>query len=511
MKKSLLLVIIFLSPFTFHLSPVSSQTINIMSYNLRSSAKNEQDGVNSWTNRKEAAIKMINAIQPDVIGFQEEMNDQEAYLREHLSPKYDGVSVQRDPANKTDEACAIFFRTDRYELIRTNTFWLSETPDVPSKGWDAKYNRVVTYVFLRDKKSGLQLLAFNTHLDHKGVVARERSLQLIADSALAIGGDIVPMFIMGDLNVEPDAPELQPMWNTMLWSQREAFHTDTTGTFHSFGRAKRLKIIDYIFYKNATALRFDIIRDGYGVPYLSDHYPVLGTFSRDKQLSKTTFREVEKYCAEQAKQQKRRANWARLNYYAAANDTLRLNKQKVSVIFYGNSITRNWAKMHPDFFTNYGFTGRGIGGQTSDELLVRFRQDVIDLHPKTVVIMVGTNDIAQNNGTTSHQQTLGNIISMCELAKANKIKPVLCSVLPSRQFRWNKHVPDAAAQIKELNGMIKAYAGQHKITYVDYWSVMAAEDGGLKPGLSNDEVHPLPDAYDIMESIILKALRIKTH
>ena len=486
---------------------VSAQSLQIMSYNLRSSAKNEQDGVNSWINRKEAAIKMIKAIQPDVIGFQEEMNDQEAYLREHLAPLYDGVSVQRDPNNKTDEACAIFFRTDRYELIRTNTFWLSETPDVPSKGWDAKYNRVVTYVFLRDKKSGLQVLAFNTHLDHKGVVARERSLQLIADSALAIGGDVVPMFIMGDLNIEPDAPELQPMWNTMHWSQREAFHTDTAGTFHSFGRAKRLKIIDYIFYKNATALRFDIIRDGYGVPFLSDHYPVMGTFSRDKQLSKATFREVEKYCAEQAKQQKRFSSWARLNHYAADNDSIRARKQKVSVVFYGNSITRNWVKLRPEFFKANGFTGRGIGGQTSDELLVRFRQDVIDLHPKTVVIMVGTNDIAQNNGIISHEQTLGNIQSMCELAKANKIRPILCSVLPARQFRWNKHVPDAAEQIQVLNGMIKEYARQNKLTYVDYWSAMSAADGGLLPGLSNDEVHPLPAGYEIMESIILPILK----
>lgn len=486
---------------------LSAQSLQIMSYNLRSSAKNEQDGINSWINRQEAAIKMIMAVQPDVIGFQEEMNDQEIYLRRHLEPLYDGVSVQRDPDNKTDEACAIFYRTDRYELIRTNTFWLSETPDVPSKGWDAKYNRVVTYVFLRDKKSGLQVLAFNTHLDHKGVIARERSLQLIADSALAIGGDVVPMFVMGDLNVEPDAPELQPMWNTMRLAQREAFHTDTAGTFHSFGRAKREKIIDYIFYKNATALRFDIIREGYGVPYLSDHYPVMGTFSRDTQLSKTTFREVEKYCAERAKQQKRHANWARLNYYAADNDSLRANKQKVSVVFYGNSITRNWVKIHPDFFTSNGFTGRGIGGQTSDEMLVRFRQDVIDLHPKTVVIMAGTNDIAQNNGVISHEHTMANIASMCELAKLHKIRPILCSVLPSRQFRWNKHVPDAARQIEALNKLIKEYARQNKIEYVDYWSAMVSMDGGLLPGLSDDEVHPLSAGYDIMEAIILPVLK----
>ena len=135
------------------------------------------------------------------------------------------------------------------------------------------------------------------------------------------------------------------------------------------------------------------------------------------------------------------------------------------------------------------------------------RQDVIDLHPKTVVIMCGTNDIAQNNGTISLEHTLGNIISMCELAKANKIRPILCSVLPARSFRWNDCVIDAPEQIRRLNSMIKEYAEQNKITYVDYYSAMAAEDGGLKKGLSYDQVHPNEAGYDIMEPIILKALK----
>lgn len=507
MRKSLFLVILFLSPLTTHLAPLSAQTINVMSYNIRSSVKNEQDGIHGWVHRKEAAVRMLLTEKPDVVGMQEEMPDQEAYLREHLSKLYDAVSISRDPDNREDEACAVFYRKDKYDLVRTNTFWLSETPDVPSRGWDGKYKRIVTYVYVRDKKSGQLYLIFNTHLDHKGVVAREKSLQLIADSALAIGGDTIPMFVMGDLNVTPDAPELAPMWNTMQLAQNEAPVTDPSYTFHGY-KDKKGKMIDYIYYRNASALEFRILRDGYGVPYLSDHYPIVATFSTDK-ISKEVYQVVATHQKTLAKRAKRESDWARFGHYTAENETIHSVSGKVKVIFYGNSITRNWYQLHPDFFRNHGFIGRGIGGQTSSELLVRMRQDVLDLNPQVVVIMCGTNDIAQNNGTISLEHTMGNIISMCELARANKIRPVLCSVLPARSFRWNPYVYDAPEQISALNALIEAYAKQNKITYVDYYNTMVDQDGGLRKGLSNDEVHPTEQGYEVMEPIILKALRIK--
>ena len=505
MKKNLLLLIVTLTTFNTPLSTLLAQTINIMSYNIRSSTKNEQDGVNSWENRKQAAVKMLLAERPDVVGMQEEMPDQEAYLREHLAPLYDAVSVSRDPNNREDEACAIFYRTDKFDLVGTNTFWLSETPDVPSRGWDGKYKRIVTYVHVRDKKSGQLYLVFNTHLDHKGGVAREKSLALIADSAIAIGGDTIPMFVMGDLNVTPDAPELTPMWQTMQLAQYEAPVTDPGMTFHSWGRGKG-KMIDYIFFRKASALEFRILRDGYGVPFLSDHYPIIAVFT-PMQISKDAYNTVLQHNKTVRTRNNRQKDWARFEYYAAQNDSILAAKAKTTVVFYGNSITRNWSKMRRQFFTDNGFTGRGIGGQTSAELLVRMRQDVIDLHPKTVVIMCGTNDIARNNGTISIDHTLGNIISMCELAKANKIRPVLCSVLPARSFRWNPFVYDAPAQIRELNAKIRAYAERNKITYVDYYSAMVDADGGLKAGLSNDEVHPTEEGYKMMEPIILHALK----
>ena len=177
------------------------------------------------------------------------------------------------------------------------------------------------------------------------------------------------------------------------------------------------------------------------------------------------------------------------------------------MVFYGNSITQIWYELRPQFFNDNGFVGRGIGGQTSSDLLVRMRQDVIDLHPKVVVIMCGVNDIAQNRGTISLDDVMGNIISMCELAKANKIKPVLCSPLPARSFYWNPFVCDAPEQIRQLNAKIYAYAKKQRITYVDYYSLMVDSDGGLKPGLSDDEVHPTHKGYELMEPIILQTLK----
>lgn len=486
---------------------VSAESITVMSYNIRSSTKNEQDGPNGWEFRKEAAVRMLLAEKPDVVGMQEEMPDQEEYLHQHLASLYEGVSISRDPEKKADEACTIFYNKKKYNLVRTNTFWLSETPDVPSRGWDGKYKRIVTYVYVQNKQTGQLFLVFNTHLDHKGVIAREKSLQLIADSAIAIGGDTIPMFVMGDLNVTPDAPELEPMWKAMKLAQREAPVTDTSYTFHGY-RDSKGKMIDYIYYRNASALEFRILRDGYGVPYLSDHYPIVGTFSTET-FSREAYNDIAQSRKLIAKRESRAKDWARFSTYAQSNAELIGLDAKVKVVFYGNSITRNWYRMHPDFFTSHGFTGRGIGGQTSSELLVRMRQDVIDLHPQTVVIMCGTNDIAQNNGSISLENVMGNIMSMCELAKAHKIQPILCSVLPARSFRWNPYVTDAPKKIRELNNMIKAYADKNHITYVDYYSAMVADDGGLRKGLSNDNVHPTEAGYDIMEPIILKTLKMK--
>lgn len=195
-------------------------------------------------------------------------------------------------------------------------------------------------------------------------------------------------------------------------------------------------------------------------------------------------------------------DWAKFGRYEAANDTI---KVKPRAVFMGDSITDNWAKKDLDFFTSNNYVGRGISGQTTSHMLVRFRRDVVDLHPKYVVIMAGTNDVALNNGEISHENILGNIISMCEIAKANKIKPILCSVLPADRFRWRPQLTPAEDLVK-LNKMIQEYAKSARIPYVDYHSVLKDENNALPEKHAADGVHPNLDCYKIMEEIIVKYL-----
>ena len=167
----------------------------------------------------------------------------------------------------------------------------------------------------------------------------------------------------------------------------------------------------------------------------------------------------------------------------------------------GNSITDNWIGADPDFFARNGFVDRGISGQTTAEMLARFRRDVIDLNPKAVVILAGINDIAQNNGAIKLENVFGNIVSMCELAKFNGIRVVLCSVLPCDRFSWRPEIKPAAA-VAELNTMLKRYAAEHKIPYVDYHTPMAAADGSMIAEYTYDGVHPTEAGYRVMERIL---------
>ena len=196
-------------------------------------------------------------------------------------------------------------------------------------------------------------------------------------------------------------------------------------------------------------------------------------------------------------------DWASFSRYENANTEVTTTPKAV---FMGDSITDGWAAMDQDFFTSNNFLGRGISGQTTSHMLVRFRRDVIDHSPKYVVILAGTNDIAQNNGKISLENILGNIVSMCELAKANKIKPVICSVLPADRYGWRPGMTPAQDIVK-LNEMLKEYAASARIKYVDYHSVLKDENNGLPAKHAKDGVHPNLDCYKIMEEIILKVLK----
>jgi len=199
------------------------------------------------------------------------------------------------------------------------------------------------------------------------------------------------------------------------------------------------------------------------------------------------------------------ANYKR---YANANKELpKPQKKEKRVVFMGNSITDNWARMRPEFFKEHNYIGRGISGQTSFQFLLRFREDVINLQPKLVVINYGTNDIAENTGKYNEDLTFGNVCSMAELARANNIKVILASCLPARNFGWRPQITDGMAKIRHLNERVKAYAKAHKITYVDYFTAMLADDGmGMRSDLSPETVHPNLKGYEIMEKLIVKAI-----
>ena len=210
----------------------------------------------------------------------------------------------------------------------------------------------------------------------------------------------------------------------------------------------------------------------------------------------------------QEKKDPTKQDWARFYRYEKLNAELLASGVRPDVVFMGNSITQNWAKFNPDFFKNNNFVGRGIGGQTTSHMLVRFRRDVIDLNPRAVVIMAGINDIALNNGIITHENILNNIKSMCELAKLHKIKVILCSVTPAVRFRWRPNVEFSPAdEIIRLNAMIRDYADSNRIPYVDYHSALVDERKGMNRKYHKDEVHPNSLCYaEVLEPMVLKVI-----
>jgi lysophospholipase L1-like esterase len=204
-------------------------------------------------------------------------------------------------------------------------------------------------------------------------------------------------------------------------------------------------------------------------------------------------------------------DWPAFGRYRDSNEVLKAAPgPRDRVVFMGNSITDFWIKASPEFFEQHHYVDRGISGQTSPQMLIRFRADVISLKPKAVVILCGTNDIAGNTGPSTLEMIEDNIMSMAELAKANKIRVILCSVLPASAFPWKPEV-HPAEKIVELNQWIKKYAKKKKMIYLDYYSSLVDDKGGMKPDYSKDGVHPNKAGYQVMENlaepVIEKAIR----
>jgi len=208
-------------------------------------------------------------------------------------------------------------------------------------------------------------------------------------------------------------------------------------------------------------------------------------------------------------QKKEISDFAHYSRYAEANAQLGTpQKGEHRVVLMGDSITDQWAKKRPDFFSVNDIIGRGIGGETSCQFLLRFQNDVIDLQPTLVVINYGTNDIAENTGAYDEEQTFRNVKAMCEMAQGAGIKVVLASTLPHKGFSWNPEIKDAMAKIISLNARVKAYAAEKKILYLDYYSSMVSSDGTkMRDELAPDGVHPNADGYQIMEDLVLPIIK----
>ncbi|SDS84574.1 Lysophospholipase L1 [Mucilaginibacter mallensis] len=199
-------------------------------------------------------------------------------------------------------------------------------------------------------------------------------------------------------------------------------------------------------------------------------------------------------------------DWPNLKRYQDVNSKVPPpSSGEKRVVYIGDSITDFWINNDSTFFASNSYLNRGISGQTTGQMLLRFRQDVIDLKPSVVVILAGINDIAQNNGPERLEDIFGNIISMVELARANHIKVVISSILPAFTIPWRQAI-DPVPQIAALNEMLKTYADKNKITYLDYFTAMADARKGLPANLSKDGLHPNLNGYKVMEPLAEKAI-----
>lgn len=199
-------------------------------------------------------------------------------------------------------------------------------------------------------------------------------------------------------------------------------------------------------------------------------------------------------------------DWANLKKYSAENEKIKNEPSENAVVFMGNSITEGWVNASPKFFSDNNYIGRGISGQTTPQMLIRFMPDVLDLHPKAVVILAGTNDIAGNTGFSSVKMITDNIKAMAQLAVANDIKVILCSVLPVFDYPWRKGL-EPVDKIDETNQWLREYALENDHIYLDYFSEMADENKGLKKEFSEDGVHPNHKGYSVMEPLAKTAIQ----
>lgn len=246
-----------------------------MSYNIRYGSAD--DGSNSWENRRPATVAMINDQQPDVFGVQEALSDQLEYVTSNCSD-YSMVGVGRDDGQSAGEHMSVFWNTRTMKLLEWGTFWLSDTPDVPSGTWGSGIRRSTTWTLMQQRESGRKLYFVNTHLHHRvnEYEAQKKGLQLILERVGQMNTGNYPVILTGDFNIEPDNSALDVLDGVMLSARENAQKTDHHITFNDFSSTGG-QILDYIYYSGFSGcLEFCVVTTTYlDIPYVSDHYPVI--------------------------------------------------------------------------------------------------------------------------------------------------------------------------------------------------------------------------------------------
>ena len=247
--------------------------LKVMSYNIRMGVA--KDGTNSWEYRYPATAMMLKDQMPDVFGVQEAFNFQIKFIEENFTD-YDSFGVGRDNGKSEGEFMSIFWNKKTVKMIKGGTFWLSETPEKPSKGWDAACKRTATWALMKDKNTGKLFYFVNTHLDHRGAEARRKGLELIVSRIDEINPKGYPMILTGDFNIKPDNEALVGLEQRMQSARKIAPKTDNNATFNNWGKAKSDMVIDYIYVSGFSACpEYHTITEKYGTwKYVSDHYPI---------------------------------------------------------------------------------------------------------------------------------------------------------------------------------------------------------------------------------------------
>jgi len=281
MKRALTVLCIAAAALALFGCTKEKSEIKVMSFNIRLSPNDDFDGENSWLYRKTGVISMIEDVKPDIFGIQEGLFAQVNFMDDNL-PGYGRYGVGRDDGQDRGEANAIFWSRERFELLDKGTFWLSETPDTVSRGWDGACNRVVTWVKLSDKsRKGKNVWFFNTHFDHVGKVAREESGKLLMSRMTAMVPEDEPVFLTGDFNANHDDEILNPVKAFMGMARDEAPVSDTLNTYHGWNTIDLNAgghIIDHIFFRGAEPGQYVTWTENYGLSCISDHYPVFAVF-----------------------------------------------------------------------------------------------------------------------------------------------------------------------------------------------------------------------------------------